>query len=101
VESLRELANRLDEAAGALTGAGRTVATAGTSYSLVGADGPGRLADTGRALSEQWLAATDARAREAATTAARLAELASTLRVVAAAYTDTDDTVRRRHAEEA
>lgn len=101
MESLRELANRLDEAAGTLTGVGRELAGGGRAYPELGGDGPGQLTQTSRALTEQWWAAIDARAREAAVTADRLADLAAILRTMAAAYTDTDDAARRRHAEEA
>ncbi|MGW4462881.1 hypothetical protein [Micromonospora sp. NPDC004704] len=101
MESLRELANRLDEAAGTLTAAGRELGRLDRTSPAPGSDGPGRLAETVHALTGQWLAATGARATEATVTADRVADLAARLRVVADGYTDTDDAARRRHAEEA
>jgi hypothetical protein len=101
VDSLRALAGRLDEAAATLTAAAHTVAVAGPPYPAFPVDAPGRLADLGHALHEQWAAATEARAREAAALAVRLTDAAATLRLVAANYADTDDAARRRHPEEA
>jgi len=100
VDSLRDLAGRLDEAAATLTAAAGTVAAVGPAGSAFGVDGPGRLGELGRALHGQWAAATDARAREAARAAGLLAETATTLRTTAESYADTDDAARRRHAEE-
>lgn len=99
MESLRELANRLDEAAETLAAAGPALTAAGRTDPTPG--GAGRLADATRALVGQWSAAATARAEEAGTGADRFADLAATLRLVADGYADTDDAARRRHAEEA
>ncbi|MFK3981503.1 hypothetical protein ACI2K4_14140 [Micromonospora sp. NPDC050397] len=101
MESLRELANRLDEAAATLAAAGPALTAAGRTEPSPGEAGTGRLTEVTRALFEQWSAAATARAQEAATGADRLADLAATLRQVADGYADTDDAARRRHAEEA
>ncbi|MEV4626665.1 hypothetical protein AB0J90_10305 [Micromonospora sp. NPDC049523] len=101
MESLRELANRLDETAGSLTDIGRELGRVDRTAPAPGGEGSGRLAETIRALTEQWSAATGARATEATVTADRVADLAARLRVVADGYTDTDEAARRRHAEEA
>ncbi|RKR89796.1 hypothetical protein BDK92_4153 [Micromonospora pisi] len=100
MESLRELADRLDEAAATLTGAGRGLAAASGSDRVPDAAGTGRFTETTGALTGQWSAATGARAREAVTAADRIADLAANLRLVAEGYTDTDDAARRRHAQE-
>ncbi|WP_329106598.1 hypothetical protein OG792_01500 [Micromonospora sp. NBC_01699] len=101
MESLRELADKLDEAAGTLTAAGRELGRADRARPALRVDGPGRLTGTIRALGEQWQAAIGARATEATLTADRVADLAATLRLVADGYADTDDAARRRHAREA
>ncbi|MFI6763338.1 hypothetical protein ACIBF5_29815 [Micromonospora sp. NPDC050417] len=100
MESLRELADRLDEAAATLTGAGRDLTAAGRSDPVPDGAGTGRLTETTRALTGQWSAATECRAHEAVTAADRIAGLAANLRLVAEGYADTDDAVRRRHAQE-
>ncbi|MEV4760583.1 hypothetical protein AB0J86_36525 [Micromonospora sp. NPDC049559] len=101
METLRDLAGRLDEAAVTLTAATYEVARTGPAPRAFGADAPGWPGELGRALYEQWISATAARSREAAVAAARLADAATTLRVVAAGYDDTDEAARRRHAGEA
>ena len=101
MDSLRDLAGRLDEAGGTLAGVARELAYAGPPETAFGVDAPGRLGEVGRALHEQWVAATDSRAREATTTADRLAATAAALRVAATGYADTDDAARRRHDGEA
>lgn len=100
MDSLYAVAGRLDEAAATLTDAARTVTVLGPPGRAFGVDGPGRLGELGRALHRQWIAAADARAREAVAAAARLADIAATLRVAAASYADTDVAARRRQAEE-
>ncbi len=100
MESLRDFAGRLDEAAETLDSAAHEVARVGPVDSAVGADGPGRLGELGLALHTQWVASAETRAREATALAARLAETAATLHAVASAYADTDDTARRRQPGE-
>lgn len=100
MDTFRDLAGRLDEAAATLDAAASTVVAVGPTDRSFGADAPGRLGDLGRALHEQWVVAADTRAREAIGAARLLADAAASLRVVAASYVDTDDAARRRHAEE-
>lgn len=99
MDSLRELATRFDEAATALTAAGRRLAHLEPPASSFGAGGPGRLGEVGCALHRQWLAAFGARGREAAAASARLADVASALRAIAADYSDVDDAARSRAGE--
>ncbi|MDG4833831.1 hypothetical protein O7627_31645 [Solwaraspora sp. WMMD1047] len=100
METLTELARRLDRSAETLPTAARAIGHTGPTPEAFGADGPGRLAEVGRALHEQWLSAAVARTREAEAFAARLAETAATLRAVAECYTNADDTARRRQPEQ-
>jgi hypothetical protein len=100
METMRDLAARLDRAAARLASAARVIEYAGPSHAAFGVEGPGRLADVGYALHQQWVAATVARAREAELAGERLADVAAALRMVAADYADTDDAARRRHTEE-
>jgi hypothetical protein len=99
VDTLRKLAGRLDEAAATVTAVAHQVEAAGPPHPAFGADGPGWPGELGRALHEQWLAATGARAREAAATAARLADVATAVHVAATGYAETDHAARHRHAE--
>ncbi|MGN9905957.1 hypothetical protein ACTMTJ_00220 [Phytohabitans sp. LJ34] len=99
MQTLRDLAAGFDDAATALTAAGRRLAHLEPPASSFGAGGPGRLGELGRALHRQWLDAFDARAREAALASDRLAEVAGALRVTAADYSDVDDAARGRAGE--
>jgi hypothetical protein len=99
VDTLRDRAGRLDEAAARLSAAAHRLARTGPVPAAFGADSPGLPGELGRALHGQWEAATGTRAREAAAVAARTAEAAGNVRAAAAAYADTDHTARRRHAE--
>ncbi|GAA4438126.1 hypothetical protein [Phytohabitans houttuyneae] len=99
MDSLRELAAGFDEAATALTAAGRRLAHLEPPASSFGAGGPGRLGEVGRALHRQWLDAFGARGREAAVASTRLADAASALRAIAADYSDVDETARTRAGE--
>jgi hypothetical protein len=101
VDSLRDLAGRLDQAAETLAASAHEVARTGPAYAAFGADAPGWPGELGRALHDQWVAATGARAREAAIVAAHLTDAAATVRVVARAYVDVDDGARRRSSGEA
>jgi hypothetical protein len=62
-------------------------------------DGPGRLGALGQDLHRQWQRCLDARAREAQTHAARLAEVADAVRRAGAGYAEMDDNAHRRHPE--
>ncbi|BCB81109.1 hypothetical protein GCM10022251_67080 [Phytohabitans flavus] len=94
MDSLRDLAAGFDEAATALTDAGRRLSHLEPPPSSFGAGGPGRLGEVGRALHRQWLDAFGARGREAAAASARLADVAGALRATAADYSDVDKTAR-------
>jgi hypothetical protein len=100
VDSLRAAATRLDEAADTIADAGAAVARDGLSDADFGADAPGWLGELGRSLRLRWTAALDDRRDEAAEAAARLTELAASLRMAPTGYADTDQAVRRRQPEE-
>lgn len=99
METLRDLAAGFDEAATALTAAGRRLTHLEPPASSFGAGGPGRLGEVGRALHRQWLDAFDARGREAAVASDRLADVAGALRATAVDYSDVDDAARGRARE--
>jgi hypothetical protein len=99
MESLRDLAAGFDEAATALTAAGRRLTHLEPPASSFGAGGPGRLGEVGRALHRQWLDAFGARGREAAVASAQLADVAGALRATAADYSDVDQAARSRAGE--
>ncbi|GAB2929428.1 hypothetical protein GCM10027280_16180 [Micromonospora polyrhachis] len=101
MDSLRDLADRLDEAATALDTAARTLATVAPDPIVLGADTPGWPGAVGRALHHQWSAATAARSSEAARVASHLADVAASVRVAAAGYADADAAARRRLPGEA
>jgi hypothetical protein len=96
MDSLRVLANRLDEASATLTALSRSVTAADPAQVAFGTDAPGRPGEIGRALHRQWVAATGDRAREAHAAAAQLASVAAALREAADRYADTDSAVTRR-----
>jgi hypothetical protein len=96
MDSLVELAARLDNAARVMTRAGATLAHLDTGGVVVGAAGPGRLGETGRTLHGHLIRAIGARSREAAAAGARLADTAQALRWAAAGYLDVDHAARRR-----
>jgi hypothetical protein len=95
MDSLVALAARVDTAAEAMTRAGATLAHLDPGGMVLGAAGPGRLGETGRALHHQLIRAIGARSREAAAAGARLADTAQELRWAAAGYLDVDDAARR------
>ncbi|MEV1287774.1 hypothetical protein [Micromonospora sp. NPDC049679] len=101
MESLRDFAGRLDDAAATLTVTVYAIADLGPPASAFGADAPGSFGELGRALHAQWVAAVGARGREAAATAERCVDAAGAVRVAADAYAETDDAARRRLPEEA
>jgi hypothetical protein len=94
--TMDQLADRLDLAADTLSAVDRSVPGLGVppgAFGAADAGVPGRL---GHDLHARWLAVLDARAREAADTAARLTGLAQSLRATSMAYADTDDEAARR-----
>jgi hypothetical protein len=99
METLRDLAAGFDDAATALTAAGRRLAHLEPPASSFGAGGPGRLGELGRALHRQWLDAFGARGREASVASDRLADVAGALRATAVDYSDVDDAARDRAGE--
>jgi hypothetical protein len=99
---MEQLADRLDRAADTLTTMDKRMpahAVAAPAFGARDAEGglPGRL---GRELHEHWTAVLDARSREAASAAARLADTAQSVRDTLRHYGDTDDLVRRRLTRE-
>jgi excreted virulence factor EspC (type VII ESX diderm) len=90
------IADRLDLVADALTTVDRSVPALAVTPDAFGADDTGVPGRLGHDLHARWTAVLDARAREAADTAARLTGLAQSLRATAKDYTDTDDEAARR-----
>jgi hypothetical protein len=96
------LADRLEQAADALTMVDKRMSGHGVPANAFGAAAsggglPGRL---GRELHEHWAAVVEARSREAAGAAARLADMAQSVRATVRHYDETDDLVRRRLTRE-
>jgi hypothetical protein len=92
------LADRLELAADTLTTMDKRMPGHGVAARAFGAAGsggglPGRL---GRELHEHWAAVLEARSREAGGAAARLTDLAQSVRTTVRHYDETDDLVRRR-----
>ncbi|HEU4422229.1 MAG TPA: hypothetical protein VFR67_06770 [Pilimelia sp.] len=96
MEQLQGLAARLDAAASGVAAAAAGLDHLDEGAGGFAADAPGRVGELGRLLYAQWTAALAARAREAAVAGARLAETASTLRIVEAGYADADAAAHRR-----
>ncbi|QLQ38958.1 hypothetical protein [Micromonospora robiginosa] len=101
MESLRALADRLDDAGATLATLARTVTATDPPHPAFGAHATGRPGEVGRALHRQWMAATADRAREAQAAANRLAAAAAALRSAAERYAAADEAVSRRFAREA
>ena len=99
MDSLVELAARLDHAAQTMARAGATLAGADPGSVAFGAAAPGQLGETGRALHAQLASAIGARSREAAAAGARLADTAQAVRWAAAGYLEVDGAARQRLAE--
>jgi hypothetical protein len=96
------LADRLEEAADKLTMMDKRMPDHVVAAGVFGAAGPGsglpgRL---GRELHEHWSSVLDARAREASGAAARLADLAQSVRATRRHYGETDELVHRRLTRE-
>jgi hypothetical protein len=98
MEQLHAFAARLDAAAITVAAAAAGLDGLDEGAGTFAADAPGRVGELGRRLHAQWAAALAARAREAAVAGARLAETASTLRIVGAGYADADAEAARRMA---
>ncbi|MFR9779967.1 hypothetical protein ACL02O_28415 [Micromonospora sp. MS34] len=96
METLRTLADRLDEASLALATLSRTVTATDPAHPAFGAHATGRPGEVGRALHRQWTTATGDRAREAGAAAARLAAAATALRSAAGRYAATDESAGQR-----
>ena len=95
-----KLSARLEQAADTLSTMDRRMPDRTLTAGVFGADdigAPGRL---GRELFAHWTAVLTARSTEAASAAARLAEVAASVRVTATAYAETDDAARRRFQRE-
>ena len=91
-----QLADRLDVAADALTAVNRSVPGLAVPPGAFGAADVGLPGRLGHDLHARWLAVLGARSREAADTAARLTDLAQSLRATSKDYADTDDEAARR-----
>lgn len=99
MDQLRQIADRLDDAAATLTEVAYAVTATDPAHPAFGAGAAGRLGEIGRALHRQWCAATAARAREATETAARITTTADAVRIAGSRYADADQAVRHRQSE--
>lgn len=90
------LADRLDHAADTLSTIDRRLPTLAIDARALAADDAGLPGRTGRDLHTHWAAVLEARSREAAALAARLAEAADAVRTTARHYAATDDAAARR-----
>lgn len=93
---MNHLADRFDRAADTLATVDRRLPTLSVTAGAFGADDAGLPGRLGRELHTHWTAVLDARSREAAGAAARLAEIAGSLRVTRQHYDETDEAVRDR-----
>ena len=90
------IADRLADAADLLTTVDRSLpglAVAAGTFAADEAGTPGRI---GRELHAHWTAVLTARAEEAAATAARLTDLAESVRATTRHYAETDEAAARR-----
>lgn len=99
MDSLYAAASRLDTAADSL-GDRPASGLDDLAAASFGAEAPGRLGEIGTTLYARLSAALADRRDEAAEFAARLTELAGSLRTASSGYADTDHAVRRRHPED-
>lgn len=95
-----KLAERLEGAADTLTTMDRSVPDLAVTPGAFGADDAGVPGRLGRQMHARWVAVLDARSREAAAAAARLSELAGSLRAAERMYADADEAVARRVARQ-
>lgn len=98
--TVETLADRLDAAADALTTVNRSVPHLTVPAGALGADDAGVPGRIGRRLHARWEAALTARAREAADTAGRVADLATAVRATARSYVEADESVANRVSRE-
>ena len=89
------IATRLGAAASTLSTMDRTLPLLEGSAAAFGADGGGVPGRVGHVLHAHWSAVLAARAREAADTAARLTDLADSVRRTRRDYTDADESAAR------
>ena len=94
------LADRLDRAADTLATVGCRMPVLAVDATAFGADEAGLPGRLGRELHAHWAAVLDARSREAAGMAARLAGTAGSVRQAWREYVATDEAARRRLARE-
>jgi hypothetical protein len=94
------LADRLDRAADTLATVDRRLPALYVAPSAFGAHDAGVPGRLGRDLHARWAAVLEARGREAADLAGRLAEAAGAVRAAARDYAATDEAVRRRWERE-
>jgi len=95
-----KLAAHLHAAADQITTVDRTLPALTVPETTFGTDGAGLPGRVGRRLHSHWTAVLAARAREAATAAHRLTELATAVRATDADYTQTDESVADRMSRE-
>jgi len=98
----RQLADRLESAATAISVGAAALDGVRADPGQLGEDAAGRPGEIGRVLHAQWSAALSARTREAGRAGARLVEAAAGLRRATQAYAAADgaahDRLRRRGA---
>jgi hypothetical protein len=96
-----DLARRLESAADALTTVDRSIPALEVPAGAFGATDVGVPGRIGRRLHAHWRAVLEARSREAAEAATRLADMAQALRATQRGYADADEAVARRVEREA
>jgi hypothetical protein len=96
-----QLAERLETAVDALTTVDRSMPALSPPAGAFGADDAGVPGRLGRQLHAHWQAVLDARSREAGDAAARLADLARSLRTTEQKYAEADAAVADRVEREA
>jgi hypothetical protein len=99
MDSLRDIAGRVDESADSVSCTSRVLAGLDPGGAAFGAGAPGRLGEIGRTLHAQFVSALAARSREAAAAGARLADTAQHLRWAADRYAEVEDVAQRRRRE--
>jgi hypothetical protein len=95
-----QLADRLADAADLLTTVDRSVPALAVPAGTFAADEAGAPGRVGRELHAHWAAVLTARAQEAAETAARLTDMAQSVRATTRRYAETDEAAARRLARE-
>lgn len=95
MDSLRDLAARVEAAGATVSAAGGALAGLDPGPAAFGADVPGRFGELGAALHALWIESIVARSREAAAAGARLADAGEALRTAAVSYAETESLVDR------